>query len=289
MNKKRIIMGTLSLENRHFTRMALFSAFRGDWGFADWVVIDNGSQQDDICSLKLEFPEVEFIRNETNCGVAPGWNKILKYGEYDFFCIFNNDIVFCKRFVPLILEFLDAHPEAGCVSPYIQDCRQDLAKEVSDKYDQIRNFYDNEQQIMAALKYTYLSWQKVAGDAFLGFDNYSKLVEEEYQGQILPQILGSCFVLRRETIQDIGYLDEDFTEQNNVGISEDFTLSWRLTKSQKWQQIMAKNIAVHHFACQTRKRDALMQKYYGMTGSEWENKRHANTAAFNQGDPLLPK
>lgn len=291
MPKNRMLIGTLSLENRHFTRVFLYSVFRGDWGYADYLVIDNGSKKDDILSLKPEFPEVNFLRNETNQGVAKGWNQLLKYGEHDYYCITNNDVFFPKRFVQLMTEFMDAHPEVGCASPYTQDCRQDLAEKVSARYDQIRGFYTNEKQLFAAMKYTYLPWHINPTEMFTGFDNYCWFVEDQYKGQVLPQILGSCFILRKETIKDIGYLEEAYTENNQVGISEDFELSWRLNNFEngKWKQMMNKACALHHYSCQTRKNDAIMQAHYGIDGDTWENKRHENTKLFTKGDELRPQ
>lgn len=285
----RLLIGTVSLENRCFTRAFLFSAFRGDWGDADWLVIDNGSQQDDILSLKVEFPEVNFIRNEEHRGVAPAWNQILKYGDYDYYCIANNDVFLSKRFVPLMIEFMDTHLEFGCCSPYCQDCRLDLAKTVSDRYDQVRGFYTNESQILSALYLTYKQWNPLTQDLLRGFDNYASQIEEEYKEQVLPQILGSCFVIRKEVLHDIGYLDEEFTDKN-VGVSEDFTYSAKLRtfQQEKWKQMMAKNIVLHHFGCQTRKRDDLMMQYYGISGDQWEAQRHKNTEKF-WGSDLKPQ
>lgn len=279
---KRMLVGALSLNNRHFTDMFLESFYRSkQYDIADSLIIDNGSTED-ILSLKEEYPYTEFIRFDKNIGVAPGWNVLLKKG-YELTAVCNNDLYLNPNFCKLMIEFADENPRGGMMSPYVEDCRIHEAAVVQQRYDMVNRIYMNENQIMGALYHTYAPWAPNDAHHYTdGFDGYCNIIEKKYKGQILPQALGSCFVIRKSTLDEVGFFEEVLAD-TSVGVSEDFDYSWRLRNckdehgNEKWLQIMDHSCAVHHFSSQTRKNDGLMKQYYGINGAQWEAQRHENT------------
>ena len=78
-------------------------------GFADVVVVDNGSSDNSGHKLKKIFPEYKFIFSYKNLGYGGGVNlAISKYlDRYDYFYIINNDTIVTKDFISSIKEAMD--------------------------------------------------------------------------------------------------------------------------------------------------------------------------------------
>ena len=84
------------------------------------IVVDNGSEVNDVPRWELKYPQVKFIRSENNLGFAGGNNLGVSQatGEYLFFV--NNDTEFSGNLVPTLVDVLDKQPEIGILSPKIR-------------------------------------------------------------------------------------------------------------------------------------------------------------------------
>lgn len=288
---KRMLVGAVSLENRHFTKMFLYSLYRNQQEeLCDSLIIDNGSQKDDILSLQREFPHTRFIRNVQHAGVSPAWNQILKQEGYDYYCISNNDVLLGPNFVGIMKDFMDTHPMCGIASPFCQDCRQLEAQEINDRYWSVRGLFRDENQIVRAMKYTYLDHAS-GPDDWSGFDEFCLMCEEKYPlTQTLPQVLGSCFIIRKEVLNDIGYFDEAFcNDQTKIGLSEDFVFTAKLRNfqeegKQKWSELLCLSSPILHASMQTRGNPVITKQYHQTDPASWEAQRHQNTAKAHGSD-----
>lgn len=86
----------------------------------EMVVVDNGSEKDEASLLRVEFPQIKFIRSEENLGFAGGNNLALPHANGDFLFFINNDTEFLDDNVDKLCQALDTHPEAGMVCPKIR-------------------------------------------------------------------------------------------------------------------------------------------------------------------------
>jgi len=291
-----MLIATVSLENRHFTHVFLQSIYRTkQQQIADTLVIDNGSLKDDILSLKTEFPKTQFVRFEQHLGVAPAWNFALKYGQYDYCAIMNNDMIVGSNFVILMKEFMDQYPKVGISSGFVNDCRFFEATEINDRYWQIRGLYINEQQILQALEYTYMNYAEGPG-TWNGFDEFCKMCEEKYVGhEGLPQFLGSGFIMRKTMVEEIGYFNEFGTDgDNKIGLSEDFDMHERINKclnsesQPKWLERLNLRASCLHLSMMTRSNPKIVNDYHHTTPDEWESRRHQLTKQAWRGKDLKP-
>ncbi len=71
------------------------------------LVVDNGSTDGTIATMKQEFPEVDVIANSINRGCAGGRNQGLEYGigrGYDYVQFLDDDMVVGQDFIGKILD-----------------------------------------------------------------------------------------------------------------------------------------------------------------------------------------
>jgi N-acetylglucosaminyl-diphospho-decaprenol L-rhamnosyltransferase len=85
------------------------------------LVVDNGSSDGAADMVAELFPEVVLIRNAENAGFARGNNQAaeLARGRYLFFL--NNDTVVPPGTLRGLLDYAQAHPEAGILGPQLRD------------------------------------------------------------------------------------------------------------------------------------------------------------------------
>jgi GT2 family glycosyltransferase len=86
--------------------------------FETWVV-DNASADGSVELLRRDYPWVRVIETGANLGFAGGNNAALREVTTPFAVLLNNDAVPEPTWLSRTLAALDAHPEAGCVTPKI--------------------------------------------------------------------------------------------------------------------------------------------------------------------------
>ena len=88
---------------------------------ASIYVIDNGSTDDSVAYLYLEFPNVKCIPLQENLGYAGGYNMGLKEIEAEFYCLLNNDVKVTPDWTLPILQHFEKQQETAIVQPHILD------------------------------------------------------------------------------------------------------------------------------------------------------------------------
>lgn len=97
------------------------ASLRGSRGVVtEVVVVDNGSPED-LTGIRNQFPEARWIRSETNLGYAAANNLGLQKASGRHFCWLNSDAELPPDALARLVEYLDANPEVGAVTPRNQD------------------------------------------------------------------------------------------------------------------------------------------------------------------------
>lgn len=81
----------------------------------DVVVVDNGSTDGSQQMLAEKYPEVKLIQNEENVGLGKASNQGIEVTNGQYVLLLNNDTLVNGPALDMLVEFLDAHPEAGAV------------------------------------------------------------------------------------------------------------------------------------------------------------------------------
>ncbi|HEX3453410.1 MAG TPA: glycosyltransferase family 2 protein [Gaiellaceae bacterium] len=165
---------------------------------AGWptVVVDHGSKDGTVGLVEEKFPEVRLVRQE-NLGLAAGWNRGIRETSSRFVLILNADAWAVGDGVRKLLAFAQSEPRAALVGPKLLNTDGSLQRSV-------RGF-----PTLWRLATEYFFLRKLAPhsqalNAFYagGFD-HTRVTEAEF-------VMGAVMLVRRDAIEEIGPLDEDF-------------------------------------------------------------------------------
>jgi GT2 family glycosyltransferase len=85
------------------------------------VVVDNASTDGAAEMVAAEFPDVFLIRNEVNLGFARANNQAAARARGSYLFFLNNDTVLPPCALRGLLDYAEAHPEAGIIGPQLRD------------------------------------------------------------------------------------------------------------------------------------------------------------------------
>ena len=189
-------------------------------------LVDNGSKDGSGDKIALEFPDINFIKNEINEGFTGANNKALKVilkQNFDYVLLLNNDTEVKPNFLSLLEARMDSDQNLAATQPLILD-------------------FPNKNTI----------WN--GGGSFNSFFGLSKT---RYNGLIYkPQlkietftewISGCCILVKIEVIKEVGLLDNRF-----FAYFEDVDWSIRMTKLGYKLGVVPKSIIYHQSSGSTK-------------------------------------
>ncbi len=201
--------------------------------FETWVV-DNGSPDGSAAMVRAEFPEAHLIESEVNGGYAYannlGLRAILSLQlTPPYALLLNPDTVLPADALAQMLEFFQAHPEAGIVGPKLvmADGALDLACR--------RSFPDPENSIYHVLGLTRLFPKHPR------FGRYNLTFLDEDQVAEVDSVVGAFMMMRTEALCAAGLLDESY-----FMYGEDLDLALRI-KRKGWKVYYNPAVQVLHY------------------------------------------
>jgi hypothetical protein len=198
-------------------------------GAYEIIVVDNASNDDTLAMLANEFPQVRIIQNSQNEGYTKPLNQALKAASGAFVAPLNPDTLLTEDLFNPLLAFMTTHPQAGIVTPKVlnQDgtlqlqCRRGEARplEVLGYFLHLDRLFPRNKKLGGYL----MRW----------------LPENEIAE--VPAVSGSCMLIRREVIKQVGHFDEQF-----YAFQEDADLCFRARQA-GWKVFYVPTSAVVHF------------------------------------------
>jgi GT2 family glycosyltransferase len=161
-------------------------------------VVDNSSSDDTDIQIYRNFPNVRLILNERNVGFARANNQaiLLSRGRYVF--VTNPDIVVRPHALQRMVDYLDEHSDVGVVA-----CRleyPDGSLQLSCRsFPTLASFLIRGLPLPERLK----SESRVMRQYLLSDWDHASTREVDW-------CLGSCLLVRRETIEAVGGMDSRF-------------------------------------------------------------------------------
>jgi len=179
-------------------RACLVSLLRQPQGVElDVVVVDNASSDGAADMVAAEFPEVLLLRNATNEGFARASNRAAKHASGRYLFFLNNDTVVPPLGLARLIEYADAHPEAGMFGPRLRD--SDGAFQVS---------YRRRPTVGALLHRTLLlRWTGLFAQSYRAYRRGG--YDPNYRGPV-DLLMGAAVLVPRHVFVDGGAWDEDF-------------------------------------------------------------------------------
>jgi len=179
------------------------------------IVVDNGSTDDSLELLEMDYPEVKVVALPENRGFAGGVNAGIRQARGEIVAVFNNDAEADSRWLEELAGGLARHPEAGMVTPKV------LLFDRRDVINTVGDFYG-----VDGVPGNRGVWQRDEGQ----FDR------EEY----VFGAAGVAAAYRRAMLDEVGLFDEDF-----FAFCEDVDLAWRAQLA-GWKCVYVPPAVVYH-------------------------------------------
>lgn len=207
------------------TRKCLLSIQASEY---EVIVCDNGSTDSSLGALQKEFPRVRFIDNKKNLGFAAGNNPGIRVAKGKYVLLLNSDTEASSETIDAMVRFMDDHPQAGAST-----CKLLLPDGSLDQACH-RGFPTP----WAA--FTYLSKLEKLFPKTRLFGEYHQGYKDVNSIHEVDCISGAFFMVRREVIDDVGLLDEDY-----FMYGEDIDWAYRIRKS-GWKIFYNPTVTILH-------------------------------------------
>ncbi|MFH1037619.1 MAG: glycosyltransferase family 2 protein [PVC group bacterium] len=161
------------------------------------VVVDNASRDGSGDRVAAEFPEAALVRNRVNLGFAAACNQAIRRSRGRYLLLLNPDTLIRKGALEEMVRFLDERPAAGGGGPRLiyPDGRHQPS---------VRGFPTFRSSLQ---QFTIL------GDIGLFRRARREYLEPNFpsdRASTVEQPMGAALFLRREALEEVGLLDEEF-------------------------------------------------------------------------------
>lgn len=213
------------------------------WPF-EIILVDNASKDGTIEMLQQDYPAVGWIENPENYGYTRPMNQALKMGTGRYLTQLNPDTLVKPGAFDCLMDFMDNHPEVGICTPKVlnrdgtlqKQCRRSAAR----PWD----------------AFTYFSGLSKHFPKSRRFAGYLMTYLDENEVNEVEAVSGSCMMIRREVIDQIGYLDEDF-----FAYQEDADFCFRAREA-GWKIYYVPQAQIIHYGGQGGSKVSVYQSIY---------------------------
>ncbi len=260
----------VNYNTRDLLRECLRSVF-ASWGVGDLCVhvVDNASPDDSADMVRAEFPQARLTRNGENCGYAAANNLVLRQCDARFVLLLNPDTVLPPDALARVIQFFDAHPDAGVVGPKLQ--RPDGSLDLACR----RSFPTPEVSF-----YRMLGLSKLFPHSRT-FGRYNLTYLDPNESAEVDAVVGAFMMVRGEIVKQVGVLDEQF-----FMYAEDLDWCKRIKDAvnprtgNHWQVWYHPAVVVLHVKRASSARSARAQVAFNDTMLQFYRKHYAATTPF---------
>tara|TARA_B100000959_G_scaffold286229_1_gene363958 strand:- start:1066 stop:2802 length:1737 start_codon:yes stop_codon:yes gene_type:complete len=162
------------------------------------IVVDNASHDGSQQMVRDRFPHVELICNDSNLGFAGANNLAFRQARGRHILLLNSDTIVRPDTLKTMVGFLDDHPEVGAAGCKILnpdgtlqlDCRRSFPTPSAAIYK------------LTGLSRLFPNSQR--------FGRYNLTFLDEDEVAEVDALSGSCMLVRRQALQQVGGLDEAY-------------------------------------------------------------------------------
>lgn len=215
------------------------------------IVVDNHSQDGTVDMLQQDYPEVHLIENDDNYGFTRPLNQALQAARGRTLLSLNPDTYVHPGALDLLVNFLDDHPYVGIVGPKVLN-RDGTLQKPSRRGDSrpwnTISYFTGLSKLFPRRKF---------------FSGYLMSYMDEDETHKADGVSGSCMLIRRQVIDQIGYFDEQFFAYQE---DADFCLRARQAG---WQVFFFPKAQVTHYGGQGGSRVQPYRSIYEWHKSYW--------------------
>jgi GT2 family glycosyltransferase len=215
------------------------------------IVVDNSSTDGSLEMLKSGFPGVILIENPTNLGFTAPMNQALRRAGGQFLLLLNPDTLVHPRAFDSLIAFMLEHPQVGVCGPKVLNTDGSLQEPCR----------RGESRPWAVISY-FLRLNRLFPRSKL-FGGYAMNYMDENATHAVAGVAGSCMLIRRQVIDQIGYLDERF-----FAYQEDADYCFQARRA-GWQVYYVPEARVTHFGGEGGSRVQPYRSIYNWHKSYW--------------------
>lgn len=165
-------------------------------GAYEIIVVDNASTDGTQAMLKQEFPQVQLICNPENWGYTLPMNQALRQSRGTYAMQLNPDTILQSNALDVLIQFMEANPKAGICGPKVLNADGSMQKSCR----------RGESRPLAVIGYFTPLGRLFPGNHALNEYHLNYLSPD--LTHTVAGVAGSCMLIRRQLINQIGYLDE---------------------------------------------------------------------------------
>ena len=192
---------------RYYLEQCIYSVQQAAEGIDyEIFVVDNHSSDGSVAYLKKRFRDsITLIDSNHNLGFAKANNIAIRQSTGEYVLLLNPDTFVGEKSIRQVLDFMDAHPQAGGAGVMMYDGNGNVARESR-----------------RGLPTPYVSFLKMLGFTKRYYMSHLSWDKPER----IEVVSGAFMMLRRSVLDKVGLLDEDF-----FMYGEDIDLSYRILKA----------------------------------------------------------
>jgi O-antigen biosynthesis protein len=222
---------------KHFLEQCLHSVLRASKKMeVEIFVVDNNSVDGSAHLVKEKFPMVHLIENKDNTGFSKANNQAIRIATGKYILLLNPDTVVEEDTFEKITGFMDNHPEAGGLGVKMIDGKGNFLPESK-----------------RGLPTPWVAFCKMFGLSKLfpnskKFGRYHLSYLNENEIHVVEVLAGAFMLLRKETLEKVGLLDEAF-----FMYGEDIDLSYRISLGGYKNYYFPETTIIHYKGESTKK------------------------------------
>jgi len=235
----------------------LSSVFEQNHVAYEVIVVDNASSDNSVKEIKSSFPQACVIENKENKGFARANNQAIHQAKGRYILLLNSDTkLLTEETFSNMVEFMDKRKDVG-----IGGCKITKSNGRLD-WPCKRSF-----QTPAIFFYRSLGLDRLF-PRHKSFGKYHLTYLDENQTHEVDAITGAFMMIRRETIDEIGLLDE-----NLFMYSED--MDWCLrAKQRKWKVFYYPQVEIIHYKSRSNKKRSSKMIFWWYYSTWYVYKKH---------------
>jgi GT2 family glycosyltransferase len=242
----------LTYQAREYLRGCLNSIYENppDSEF-EIIIVDNCSTDGTQEMLKRDYPQTVLIENPENMGFTVPMNQALRNSNGDYMLLLNPDTLIHPQAFTRLIDYMERRPDVGICGPKVLNTDGTLQKPCR----------RGESRPLAVFSY-FLGLSTLFPNSRI-FGEYLMSYMDEDETHEVAGISGSCMMIRRAVISQIGYLDERF-----FAYQEDADYCFRARKA-GWKIYYVPTAHIIHYGGQGGSRVQPYRSIYHWHRSYW--------------------
>jgi len=162
------------------------------------LVVDNASHDGSVHMIRAQFPEVILMENKENVGFARASNQAIKLSQSPYILLLNPDTLILKDALTKMAKFMDEHSHIGTLGCKVLTGEGILDLRCARRFPTLIS--ELCEKTTLAVRFP---GSRLFGSYLMSYWNHDSSRE-------VDALSGACMMVRRELIENVGFLDEDF-------------------------------------------------------------------------------